>query len=234
MCEAVSNQTVTMEKTMWTARKPTRSTGPSAGRFAHRSARLALVVLLLIGGLVQADKRSDAISRGSYLVELLGCGRCHTEGLLTGDQAMGPHLAGSRIGIAYTAYNEQLDLPGVVFPGNLTPDPKTGLGSWSRDEVIAALTRGISKGGHERLTVMPWINYGAVTAQDIEAIADYLKALNPVERAIPASVPPGVPSREEYVRFGTYRFTPHWHLGTENDPAAEASESRAEPESGNR
>lgn len=191
-------------------------------RFVSRLAWLLLPVLTLFSSITLAERSAE---RGAYMVELLGCARCHTEGLLTGDAAEGPHLAGSRIGIAYTAYNEQQDLPGVVFPSNLTSDPETGLGKWSRAEIIAALARGISKGGHERLTVMPWINYGAVKTRDLEAMADYLMTLPPVKRPIPDPVPAGVPSREDYVRFGTYRFTPHWHLGTDPDSSAGADQS---------
>ena len=122
---------------MRVAQVPKRTAGNSIEMAIPRLTRWVLLIITLIGSAAYADKKtdkeSDAIMRGGYLVELLGCGRCHTEGLLTGDAALGPHLAGSRVGIAYTAYNEQLDLPGVVFPGNLTPDPATGLGSWSRD-----------------------------------------------------------------------------------------------------
>lgn len=200
---------------------PTMATLPKP-RHTARLAWLCVPVLTLLSSGILAERSAE---RGAYMVELLGCARCHTEGLLTGDAAEGPHLAGSRIGIAYTAYNEQQDLPGVVFPSNLTSDPETGLGSWSRAEIIAALARGISKGGHERLTVMPWINYGAVKPRDLEAMADYLMTLPPVKRAVPESVPPGVPSREEYVRFGTYRFTPHWHLGTDPDGSEGADQS---------
>lgn len=199
-----------------------RSVPGSVQATARRLAQMCLPVLILFSTTTLAER---SVERGAYMVELLGCARCHTEGLLTGDAAQGPHLAGSRVGIAYTAYNEQLDLPGVVFPSNLTSDPDTGLGGWSRAEIIAALARGISRGGHERLTVMPWINYGAVKSRDLEAIADYLMTLPPVKRPIPEAVPPGEPSREDYVRFGTYRFSPHWHLGTDPEDASGADRS---------
>ena len=49
------------------------------------------------------------LARGQYLVDLLGCGRCHTEGYLVGNEAHGPYLAGSQVGIAYTAYSDGID-----------------------------------------------------------------------------------------------------------------------------
>lgn len=146
----------------------------------------------------------DSVARGAYLVQLLGCGRCHTEGHLTGNVGTGPHLAGSRIGIAYTSG----DRPGVVFPANLTPDPETGIGGWSRTDIIKAMTRGESAHRHERLMVMPWADYNALTQSDLGAIADYLLSLPAVSRQIPAPIPAGAQPTAEYVRFGVYRFTP--------------------------
>ncbi len=164
-----------------------------------------------------ADGAELPAGHGAYLVNLLGCGRCHTEGYLTGERATGPHLAGSTIGIAYTAYRIDEEYPGVVFPSNLTGDEQTGLGAWSKEDIVRAMSRGIARSGHERLTVMPWGNYNALTAADLDAIATYLKTLPAVSREIPRHVPEGEPTEATYIRFGVYRFTPHWHLGTDPD-----------------
>src|SRR5690606_32179985 len=48
------------------------------------------------------DANREAVARGKYLVELLGCGACHTEGALVGRANMHRWLAGSSVGIAYT------------------------------------------------------------------------------------------------------------------------------------
>ena len=45
---------------------------------------------------------SDAVKRGHYLVELVGCGTCHTDGALVGKPRMDRWLAGSQVGIAYS------------------------------------------------------------------------------------------------------------------------------------
>jgi cytochrome c553 len=170
-----------------------------------------LFLLAPLAAVAAEDDRalSEQIARGEYMVNLLACGRCHTEGLLTGNQASGPYLAGSRIGVAYTAYSEDDSNPGVVFPGNLTPDEKTGLGTWSEPEIIRAMTAGVVKGGHEHLTVMPWANYGALTDQDLVAVARFLKSLSPVERTIPGAIAEGGEISQPYVRFGVYQFHPH-------------------------
>ena len=62
------------------------------------------------------------IKHGRYLVELIGCGACHTDGAIIGEPDAGRLLAGSRVGIAYTSPLHD-KYPGVVYPPNLTPVP---------------------------------------------------------------------------------------------------------------
>ena len=176
----------------------------------------ALSALAAAPGVAASD--CETVARGQYLVTLLGCGRCHTEGYLTGNQPTGPHLGGSRVGIAYTAYSMDDTRPGVVFAGNLTPDDETGLGSWSEDEIVQAMTVGVAKSGHERLTVMPWTNYEALKKKDVRAIARYLKSLSPVRWPVPEAIPEGEKIDQPYVRFGAYKFYPHGGVETTDLP----------------
>ncbi len=178
------------------------------------SARLdALAVLLsacvVAGPASAADERraESPEARGAYLVNLLGCGRCHTEGYLLGNEAAAPDLAGSRVGIAYTDAEED-GHPGLVFAPNLTPDDATGLGTWSERDIIRAMTTGVGTDGHQRLPVMPWPNYHALSTADLTAIARYLKSLPPVRREIPSATVPAPTVEFPYVRFGFFVFTP--------------------------
>lgn len=147
------------------------------------------------------------VEHGEYLVNLLGCGRCHTEGYLLGHQPTAPHLAGSSVGIAYSGGSDEPN-PGLVFAPNLTPDDDTGIGRWSRRDIIRALATGVGTDGHQRLPVMPWPSYGALKNDDLEAVAAYLESLPPVRREIPDTTMTGDPIRHPYVRFGIYVFTP--------------------------
>jgi hypothetical protein len=172
------------------------------------SSRLILSLLLaLLAAPAGAAPRESSVQRGEYLVNLLGCGRCHTEGYLLGNAAGGPPLAGSRVGIAYADSDDEMR-PGLVFASNLTPDRDTGLGTWTRRDIVRALTTGVGTDGHQRLPVMPWPNYGALADRDLTAIADYLLSLPAVRNPIPARTLPGDPVRNAYVRFGIFVFTP--------------------------
>lgn len=78
--------------------------------------------------LPMGDVDEEDARKGRYLVGLLGCASCHTDGALIGKPDPAKTLAGSSIGIAHS--NPMINpFPGAVYPPNLTPDEATGLGS---------------------------------------------------------------------------------------------------------
>jgi mono/diheme cytochrome c family protein len=166
--------------------------------------RIAIALIMLVWA---QDTRADdeSIARGEYLTTILGCGGCHTEGALLG-RPSGEWLAGSRIGVAYT--NDDEGRPGVVFPSNLTPDKATGLGGWSRQQIVRALRTGEDHQGMQIIPVMPWANYSLVKDADLQAIAAYLQSLQPVSFDVPDNIPKGLAPTSRYVRIGVYLFEP--------------------------
>lgn len=165
--------------------------------------RVLVALSLVVPAL--ADARNDAVARGRYLVELLSCASCHTDGQLINDPVATRYLAGSSIGVAYS----DGDLPGVVFPANLTPDPETGLGRWTRAEITRNIRYGIDKHGHQQLPIMPWRGYAHMAIEDVEAITSYLMSIPPVKHQVPPNVERGQPSTSPYVRYGVYVFYPN-------------------------
>jgi len=151
-----------------------------------------------------APERLQQVKHGEYLVELLGCGACHTDGALEGAPNMQRALAGSRIGIAYAnPLGDQY--PGVVYPPNLTPDEDTGLGSWNDLQIEQAIRTGIGQHAGRRLVAMPWRGYTKMTRDDVGAIVAYLRSIPPVSHKVPDEVIPGERASESYVYFGVYR-----------------------------
>lgn len=151
-----------------------------------------------------APGNRSQVERGEYLVELLGCGACHTEGALTGSPDVEHSLAGSSIGIAYTNPLEHKD-PGVAYPPNITPDRETGIGTLSDREIALAIRAGIGRHGTRPIVVMPWQGYARLTEEDTLAIVAYLRSIEPIRKRVPASVPPGTRAPSPYVHFGVYR-----------------------------
>jgi mono/diheme cytochrome c family protein len=119
----------------------------------------------------------SAVTRGKYLVTFGSCTDCHTPGSFFGKPDMTRFLGGSDVGFA---------IPGLgVFVGpNLTPDKKTGLGSWTDEQIVAALTTGKTPTGRILAPVMPWHAYATLTKSDGLAIVDYLKSLPPVSHQV--------------------------------------------------
>ena len=146
----------------------------------------------------------DAVERGGYLVEVLGCGACHTDGALEGAPDMSRALAGSRTGIAYSNPLEHKN-PGVVYPPNITPDENTGIGLWSDTQIAYAVRAGVGQHGSRRLVTMPWQGYAKLNDDDVEAIVAYLRSIEPVEFDVPGEVRPGRKATHSFVYFGVYR-----------------------------
>lgn len=146
----------------------------------------------------------EQVERGQYLVSLLGCGSCHTDGALVGVPRSDRMLAGSGVGIAYSNPLSTRN-PGIVYPANLTPDQETGIGGWSDDEIVAMLQLGFDKHSGQTLPVMPWPAYADIHRDDAYAIAAYLKSLPPVRHEIPANVLPGQRATAPFVHFGVYQ-----------------------------
>ena len=144
------------------------------------------------------------IDHGKYMVEILGCGNCHTDGALLGNPNFDRQLAGSHIGIAYTNPLED-KYPGIVYPSNLTPDPKTGIAEWSDDALMKIIRSGIDRHGIRKLSVMPWPAYAAISDDDTAAIVAYLRSLAPVSHQVPKAVSRGHKATAPYVHFGMYR-----------------------------
>ena len=146
----------------------------------------------------------EQVDRGKYMVELLGCPSCHTDGALAGVPNSRRFLAGSRTGIAYTNPLKNQN-PGVLYPANLTPDKETGIGTWSDDDILRVLRTGVTPEGRHTLSVMPWTSYARLSDEDANAIVAYLRSLPPVHHQVPENVQPGQKAEEPYVHFGVYR-----------------------------
>lgn len=146
----------------------------------------------------------DIIDRGAYMIELLGCGSCHTNGAFDGEPDMSKALAGSNTGIAFI--NPLGDkYPGIVYPSNITPDEETGIGSWSDRQITNAIRSGIGRHGNRRIATMPWQGYSRLTDDDVAAVVAYLRSIEPIRNTVPKEVEPGKRATSPFVYFGVYR-----------------------------
>lgn len=133
----------------------------------------------------------ETVQRGKYLVTIMDCVGCHTDGYLAGSPDPGRYLAGSSIGFGGPE--------GIVYPPNLTSHEDNGLGGWSDDEIILAIRAGQRPDGRRLAPVMPWPNYASLTEEDARAIVAFLRSLPPNDFRPPRPVPAGQPAPAPYL-----------------------------------
>jgi mono/diheme cytochrome c family protein len=115
--------------------------------------------------------KSAQWNRGAYLVTALAhCGECHTPRNFLGAMEQGRFLAGTSAG------------PGGKAVPNITPDRKSGIGTWSIGDIVTLLTTGQTPdfdfvGGAMAEVVK---STSRLTASDRRAIAVFLKSVPPV------------------------------------------------------
>jgi len=130
--------------------------------------------IYLDGETFQPDpSQSDAVNRGAYLVTGPGhCGECHTPRDGLGGKIDEKHLAGAP------------DAEGEGFVPNVTPH-ETGIGSWSESDIVFALETGFLPNGDVMGGSMAAVqkNTSKLTAADREAMAAYLRSVEPIASA---------------------------------------------------
>jgi hypothetical protein len=79
---------------------------------------------------------------------------------------------------------------GVFYGPNLTPENETGLGKWTVQQIVTAMTEGTAPDGRKLAPPMPSEWFHHLTRQDAAAIAAYLKTLKPVKNQVPGPFGP--------------------------------------------
>jgi mono/diheme cytochrome c family protein len=141
------------------------------------------------------DPRERALAEhGRDIVMRTGCIGCH---MVNGPQ--GPDLSRYLAGGGLKVVTKH----GTFVSRNLTPDPETGLGRRSDDEVKRVLRSGVFPDGHVApASAMPWANFSNWTEEDRHAVVVYLRHLPRVRHRIPeptdtpATFEPGVIERD--------------------------------------
>ncbi len=124
--------------------------------------------------------RSEVWHRGRYLVEAAAhCGECHTPRTLTGGLDGSLQLAGSVEG------------PEGQLAPNITPHEETGIGAWSKADVVWYLEMGLKPDGDDTQGLMSEViehGYANLPTSDLEAIAEYLASVPAIENRLRSSV----------------------------------------------
>ncbi|WP_421694372.1 c-type cytochrome [Aestuariivirga sp.] len=121
-------------------------------------------------------------ANGKILFNAAGCLSCHKPG---------PDLKG--VDASLPAGGAPFKTPvGVFYPPNLTPDPETGIGTWTDIQFVNAVQHGISPEGENLIPAFPYTSYARMKTEDVLDIRAYLASLPPVsapekEAEVPAA-----------------------------------------------
>jgi hypothetical protein len=170
---------------------------------------------------IKIEATPARLARGKHLFDMSSCKDCHSQRDMT--KFAGPVVPGTEGG--GFEFPEELGFPGKVRSANITPDPETGIGTWTDGEKIRAIREGISKDGNALFPLMPYTHFRNMSDEDVYSIVAYLNTLPPIKKISPRtelkfpvkylikSAPKPVqgrvpePDRSNPVKYGEYVFT---------------------------
>jgi mono/diheme cytochrome c family protein len=117
------------------------------------------------------DSTSNAaeVNRGRYLVAAGDCMSCH---LREGGE---PFAGGLGLNTPF----------GVIYSANITPDPNTGIGSWTSEQFYQAMHDGKNAHGDDLYPAFPYPWFTRVSREDDDAIYAFLKTVPAVKYTPP-------------------------------------------------
>jgi mono/diheme cytochrome c family protein len=126
------------------------------------------------------------LDRGRYLATTAQapCVLCHSPWDATGGGLV--EVSGRE----FTGRNWAPDGAPFVTAPNLTPDPETGIGKLTDDQLARAIREGIGRDGRTLFPIMPYQHFRSMPDEDLASVIVYLRSLKPVANRMPATAIP--------------------------------------------
>ncbi|MET1028035.1 MAG: cytochrome c [Dongiaceae bacterium] len=116
----------------------------------------------------------DLIARGEVLAGAGYCGTCHTA------KGGKPYAGGYAMATGF----------GTIYSTNITPDPLTGIGSYSEAAFRRALHEGVARDGSHLFPAFPYDHFTKLTDDDVAALYAFMMTRAPVTASTPANTLP--------------------------------------------
>ena len=155
-----------------------------------------------------AQDQDALLKRGEYLINgPVACGNCHNTRAEDMSFVPGMEFAGG-----FHIVDKGID----AYAANITPDPDTGIGTWTDEQIITAIREGKTPDGEIIFPPMPVPTYNNMSDDDVKAIVAYLRTVKPVHNEVPElkfeipqqAMPPAkgapAPSPDDKLAYGGY------------------------------
>jgi hypothetical protein len=130
------------------------------------------------------ESTPERLARGRYIFKFVSsCEDCYSPHDMT--------KPGAPITEAAEGSGEEFLIDGVpakLFAPNLTPDPETGVGTWTDDELGRAIREGVTREGRAMFPIMPYEDFRYMSDEDVASVVVYMRSLPAVKHALPESV----------------------------------------------
>jgi hypothetical protein len=112
----------------------------------------------LIGRPAPERFSAESIAQGETLAAAGHCSSCHPR---PGGQ---PFAGGYGVNTPF----------GIIYGTNITPDPNTGIGTWSLEAFERAMRQGVARDGSHLFPAFPYYAYTKLSENDAKALYAYL------------------------------------------------------------
>src|SRR5580658_7014650 len=113
---------------------------------------------------IKFESTPARLDRGAYLVNnVLSCMDCHAPHQWTAhDAPIPPNMMAA--GQDMTMLK---GLPGQIVAPNISPDPETGAGNWTDDQLARAIREGVGHDGRTLFPLMPYQDFHNLSDEDL-------------------------------------------------------------------
>ena len=133
---------------------------------ALAASSLLVGATLSIATAQQPSPDPAVLAKGEYLARAGDCIACHT----------------AREGKTFAGGLPMKTPFGTLYTSNITPDPQTGIGTWTSDQFYKMMHNGRFPDGGLVYPAMPFASYTKMTREDSNAIYAYLRSIPPVKQ----------------------------------------------------
>lgn len=150
-----------------------------------RTHKLFFITAILLGGCALAlglaatdypeprelSSYEASAEAGRYLATAGNCATCHT----------------AENGAPYAGGLEFITPFGVLYSTNITPDPETGIGSWTFRDFYQSMKHGVRPDGSHLYPAFPYTDFARMTDDDIASLYLYFQSVEPVQQSAPVN-----------------------------------------------